>query len=70
MAPFISGYVLGYMVSDNETHKKFQKYKPVVIPHARDYNFYVYTHSEESYKNCVDVLEKNNTSAINADLRA
>lgn len=67
MAPFLSGYVLGYMVSDADSHNKFQKYRPVHIKTVPFHNFYVYVHNDDDYKNCVEQLDKVLPSA---DLRS
>ena len=66
-APFLSGYILGYMVSDVEAHTKFQKYRPVHIKAVPFHNFYVYARNSDDYKNCVAQLDKVLPSA---DLRS
>ena len=61
-APFLSGYILGYMVSDIDSHNKFQKYKPIHIKEAPLHNFYVYTHNDADLNDCVEILEKHRSA--------
>ena len=61
-APFLSGYILGYMVADAEAHQKFQKYRPVHLNALPHHNLYLYTYSEEDYKICSESLQKLNNS--------
>lgn len=57
MAPFLSGYILGYMVADADAHQRFQKYRPVHLNAVPFHNFYVYTHNDEDYKRCLDQVD-------------
>ena len=58
MAPFISGYIFGYMSGDVGATAKFQKYRPIHIKEAPFHNFYVYTDDDSDFKRCVEILEK------------
>ncbi len=56
IATFSSGAVLGYMMTDNECYKKFQKFHHIAIPQAPNHTFYVYMHNENSYKDACAAL--------------
>jgi hypothetical protein len=61
IATFSSGAVLGYMTTDNECHKKFQKFHHIAVPQAPNHTFYVYMHNEKSYTDACTAL----ASAVN-----
>jgi hypothetical protein len=56
MAPFLSGYILGYMVADADAHQRFQKYRPVHLNALPHHNFYVYVNNNDEYARCVEQL--------------
>jgi hypothetical protein len=54
-AGFTSGYILGWMVTDNEKVHQFNKYRPIPIA-ATPHNYYVYARNEEEYATCMKEL--------------
>ncbi len=53
---FISGNVIGYMVTDNDHFNKFQKYKLIAVPQAPGHIFYVYMHTNKSFDEASEAL--------------
>ncbi len=57
ISAFCSGGVMGYMITDNENYKKFQKFQHIAVPQAPGHSFYVYMHNERSRDEASAALE-------------
>ncbi len=55
-AGFVSGYTLGWMLTDNEKSRQFRKYHLIPL-NVSSHTYYVYARDQLEYERCVGELE-------------